>query len=299
MISIRAAARSTPRVVSRLTKSAIRRPILPVSSLQSAWTPAKSQFAAAFSTSNFRNERAGEVDDELVAKFESEIQLEQEMRDADEVPTSVKEYLENGPFEIIDTPGIEEVVLTRTYGDEKIRVTFSTADLHSMDPESAYDDEAMEDEEDEVNINQGSPRNFKVAPEDSISAADEGAEGEGQQGESFPARVNVVIEKPGKGALAVETVAQDGQIVIDNVYYYTDANLAKADSAEKEYQRQDMYVGPPFGNLDEDLQVLLERYLDERGINTALALFVPDYIDMKEQKEYLKWLSNVKAFVEA
>jgi hypothetical protein len=26
-----------------------------------------------------------------------------------------------------------------------------------------------------------------------------------------------------------------------------------------------MYTGPPFGNLDEDLQVLLERYLDERG----------------------------------
>jgi len=44
--------------------------------------------------------------------------------------------------------------------------------------------------------------------------------------------------------------------------------------------------------LDEDLQLLLERYLDERGINTALALFVPDYVDFKEQREYLSWLSS-------
>lgn len=152
---------------------------------------------------------------------------------------------------------------------------------------------------DSQNINQGRSENFKVAPEDSISAAD-GEDGEGNEHEdSYPARVNVVIEKAGKGALAVETVAQDGVIVIDNVYYYPDASYALAKSAEKAHERQDMYVGPPFGNLDEDLQVLFEKYLDERGINTALALFVPDYIDMKEQKEYMRWLSNVKSFVEA
>jgi len=247
-------------------------------------------------------ERAGEVDEELISKFESELQMEQEMRDADEVPTSVKDYLENGPFEITDTPGQEEVVLTRKFGDETIRITFSIADINSMDPDSdPYQDRAMgdEDEMDADNINQGSQKNFKVAPEDSVAAADEAAEGEEEQEPSFPARVNVTIEKPGKGALAVETVAQDGMIVIDNVYYYTDASHAHAKTAETAHQRQEMYVGPPFGNLDEDLQVLLERYLDERGINTALAIFVPDYIDMKEQKEYLRWLSNVKSFVEA
>jgi complement component 1 Q subcomponent-binding protein len=87
--------------------------------------------------------------------------------------------------------------------------------------------------------------------------------------------------------------------MIENVYHYVDASHAHAKTAEKIAERQDLYVGPPFGNLDEDLQVLLEQYLDERGINTALAIFVPDYIDMKEQKEYLRWLSNVKDFVAA
>jgi complement component 1 Q subcomponent-binding protein len=170
--------------------------------------------------------------------------------------------------------------------------------MNNVEPEADYEDPAMGDEED-MNTNGGRQDQSKQASEDSISAADgEEGETEGQE-ESYPARVNVVIEKPGKGALAVETVAQDGIIVIDNVYYYPDASYALAKTADKAHERQDMYVGPPFGNLDEDLQVLFEDYLDERGINAALALFVPDYIDMKEQKEYLRWLSNVKGFVAA
>lgn len=81
-------------------------------------------------------------------------------------------------------------------------------------------------------------------------------------------------------------------ILIENVHYHQSAELATAQSAEADWERRGHYVGPPFGNLDEDLQVLLERYLDERGINTALALFVPDYIDYKEQKEYMAWLNS-------
>jgi len=87
--------------------------------------------------------------------------------------------------------------------------------------------------------------------------------------------------------------------MIENVYYYADASFAYAKTPEAIHGRSDMYAGPPFANLDENLQMMLERYLDERGINAALAIFVPDYIDMKEQKEYLRWLSSVKDFVEA
>lgn len=61
---------------------------------------------------------AGEVDEELVAKLDSEIEMENQMKDAEGVPTSVKDYIENGPFEILDVAGSEEVVLTRQFGDE-------------------------------------------------------------------------------------------------------------------------------------------------------------------------------------
>ena len=55
----------------------------------------------------------------MIAKLDSEIQMEQEMKEESDIPTSVKDYLENGPFEIIDTPGQEEVILVRQFGDEK------------------------------------------------------------------------------------------------------------------------------------------------------------------------------------
>jgi complement component 1 Q subcomponent-binding protein len=117
MLSIRSFARSAPRAVSRLTSSAIRLPARPASFLQSAWKPASPRYTAAFSTSTIRRAQAAEGDEELAAKLESEIQVENEMKT--DVPTSVKDYLQNGPFKIIDTPGEEEVVLTRTFGDEK------------------------------------------------------------------------------------------------------------------------------------------------------------------------------------
>lgn len=46
------------------------------------------------------------------------------------------------------------------------------------------------------------------------------------------------------------------------------------------------------------MQALLENYLNERGIDTQLAMFIPEYIDVKEQKEYLRWLEQVRKFVE-
>ena len=199
----------------------------------------------------------------------------------------------------------------------RIRLTFTIADLNTLDQDSDRysEDKALYDEDgadvpestqsggaqSKGTINQGRSKggNFNVAPEDRVAPADrpelmddESPESEEGQEPSFPARVNVTIEKAGKGAMQIETIAQDGMIVIENVYYYQNADLADAKTAELDYSKKSLYLGPPFGNLDEDLQVLLERYLDERGINTSLALMVPDYIDFKEQREYLNWLSS-------
>ncbi|CAG8958641.1 hypothetical protein HYFRA_00009958 [Hymenoscyphus fraxineus] len=279
-------ARSAPRTVSRLSAAAIRQSTSRSPAVQAAWRPTSTQALAAFSSSALRRSKAAEGDEELIVKLDSELQMEKEMKLQEGVPTSVKDYIENGPFEVIDTPGQEEVVLTRQFGNEKIQITFSIADINSMEPENDFEDPAMSDEQDgQSNEN----------PEESAADGEGNEEGE----RSYPARLNIIIEKPGKGALNVESIVQDGMHVIESVYYYADSSFAYAKTPEKIHGRQDLYSGPPFGNLDEDLQVLMERYLDERGINTALAIFVPDYIDMKEQKEYMKWLESVKSFVEA
>jgi complement component 1 Q subcomponent-binding protein len=142
---------------------------------------------------------------------------------------------------------------------------------------------------------------------------------------SFPVRASVTIEKvgsdlwnetnytvwcervlnfivclqDGKGAVTIDTVAQDGAIVIESVLYYKDGKLATEQSAEADWQRRGLYIGPQFAELDEGVQSLFDRYLEERGINTALANFLPDYVEYKEQKEYSQWLQSVKNFVAA
>jgi complement component 1 Q subcomponent-binding protein len=120
MISIRTFGRAAPRTVSRLSASALKsKSTRPISVLKSAFNPSPIHYASAFSTSTFRRSNATESDEDLIAKLESEIQMENEMKDESGVPTSVKDYLENSPFQIIDTPGQEDVILTRTFGDER------------------------------------------------------------------------------------------------------------------------------------------------------------------------------------
>jgi len=146
--------------------------------------------------------------------------------------------------------------------------------------------------EDDLDLDQGR------SSQDNANEANESLESDLDQA-SIPCRLNIVIEKAGKGALNVEALAQDGAIVVENLYYYKDAKLAHSASPEAVHAAQDAYPGPPFGNLDEDLQILMERYLEERGISQDLAMFVPDYMDIKEQREYVDWLNNVKKFVDA
>ena len=200
----------------------------------------------------------------------------------------------------------------------RIRITFNIADMNlvDQDPDSTYrEDNAMYDEETAAaadmqqggaqtkgTINQGRTPggNINVAPEDKVAPADreELADDESAQEPEvgFPASVNVTIKKDGiKGVMHLETIARDGVIIIENVHYFPKAELADAKTADQDWMRQGLYTGPPFGNLDEELQVLLERYLEERGVNTALALWVPEYIDFKEQREYVNWLSSMLA----
>jgi complement component 1 Q subcomponent-binding protein, mitochondrial len=43
---------------------------------------------------------------------------------------------------------------------------------------------------------------------------------------------------------------------------------------------------------------MCERYLEERGVNSALASFISDYAELKEQREYVNWLKNLKTFID-
>ncbi|KAJ4348164.1 Mitochondrial acidic protein mam33 [Didymosphaeria variabile] len=318
MLGLRNIARSAPRSAARLSSRAIRPQsslFRPVAALP-AWTQSAPRLTASFHLSSIRRQDS-DVKEELVAKLQNEITMEEDLKEDEDLSTNIKEYLENSEFELEDKPGHQEVTLTRTFGDEKIRITFSTADLNNNVPNEDLNDSAMYDGEvDDIidgqsggantkgAINQGNTRdgNVRVAPEDRIAPADreelDDEYDEDAQQQGFPAHANIRIERPGKGALAIDATAQDGDFLIEDLWYFPSADLADPATAEKDWARRTLYTGPPFNNLDEDLQVLLEKYLEERGINTRMALFIPDYIDHKEQKEYIRWLENVKKFVE-
>ncbi|KAI5268679.1 hypothetical protein E4T47_07725 [Aureobasidium subglaciale] len=306
MLSLRQLSRQLPRGLARLSSTAARQPLR---------TPA---FAAArcaaanFSTSLSRRQDA--TTQELAAKLNSEIALEKEQQADDSYRYNCQEYIDNSDFKIEDKTGQEEVHLTRSYGDESIKVTFSIADFNTYDEEADAEDPALYGDEDSAldmdaqsggantkgAVNQGRTAggNIRVAPEDDVAPADRPELQDEEDGSaSFPVRVQVTVTREGKGALAIECLAQDGEISIENVYHFPNAELAEAKTAEKDWARRSLYTGPPFGQLDEDLQMLLERFLEERGINTQMALFIPEYIDLKEQKEYIGWLNNMKTFV--
>jgi complement component 1 Q subcomponent-binding protein len=97
--------------------------------------------------------------------------------------------------------------------------------------------------------------------------------------------------------LTVHATATESIFVIDGVAYDTNPESSPA-TAQTEFDTRKRYAGPPWQQLDEDLQLLMERYLEERGINNALAAFIPDYAELKEQKEYISWLKNLKSFVD-
>lgn len=292
MMSLRSAARSAPRTLARLTNMTARRsPSSAASLLRSPFTSLRPQVSAsAFSTSVFRRAAAqNEVDEELSAKLQTEIQFETEAKDIEMQPSSIKDFLDGGLFEVEDIAGQQDVILRRTYGSEKITITFSIGDLANYDPEMFDEDAALADEE--LDGERSPAQDGRSAEEaDDLDRANDAA---------VPCQLSIVIEKPNGGALSIDATAQDGNLLVNNMYYYADAALAHGKTADQLHAADAAYPGPPFGSLDEDLQVLIERYLEERGITQALAVFVPDYMDAKEQREYLAWLNSVKGFIDA
>ncbi|TLD06611.1 uncharacterized protein PgNI_08441 [Pyricularia grisea] len=293
MMSLRTFARSAPRALSRVSSAATRRttgsPLLKTSSFAASSLRAVSR-PAAFSTSSLRRAQSG-VSEELANKLDQELSFEAEVKKSEPEPAIIKDFLENTPWELKDVSGQEKVVLTRSFDNEKITLTFSIADLaadyHDQEADTYDSDPALADE---TADSKGRPNEVEENPEEYD-----------EQEAAPPCRLNVVVEKPdsAKGALNIEATLSDDQIVVDNVYYFDSAELAKEQTAETAHKASAVYPGPPFGTLDEELQVLMERYLEERGVTAELAVFVPQYMDIKEQREYTNWLKNVKDFVKA
>lgn len=170
--------RSAPRSVARIATTSSRPAF--TSSIPSKITSQAPRIAAAnFSTTRSRFDQYSQ---QLAAKLDSEIAIETDESNTQAGSDSnVESFSAENPFwEIQDKAGEQDVYLTRKFDDETITVHFSISEFNSPSEEWPEEmDPAMADEEDleggaKGAINRGGQANqsFKVAPEDSIAAAD-------------------------------------------------------------------------------------------------------------------------------
>jgi len=173
-----------------------------------------------------------------------------------------------------------------------IKVVFSVSDINSADDEDDVDLE--EDFEDEQQQSQN--------PSLSASGEEEEGEEEGDDLDSltFPVRCLITVSKPGNaGSISIDAIAQDGAFIVESISNIKDSSLANATTSEADWEKRGLYSGPPFAELDEDLQIAFEKFLEERQIDGDLANFVPNYVFHKDQVEYTHWLKDLKGFVAA
>ncbi|KDQ58333.1 hypothetical protein JAAARDRAFT_99398, partial [Jaapia argillacea MUCL 33604] len=211
----------------------------------------------------------GATDVALSQKLAEELKYEKEAAtEAD--PDFLKAFKAQGIWQIEDVAGNDEVTLTRQFGNETIRLVFSIADIQQPQ-EAEFDEEEGEQEETD-----------EEAPI-----------------HSYPIRCSLSVTKGnGPGALNIDAMCQDGSFIVDNISFYNDAKVGTELTADADWKRRGLYIGPQFETLDVSVQEEFEKFLQERGVNDSLALFVPEYSEHKEQSEYVKWLENVKKFVE-
>ncbi|KAJ7185285.1 mitochondrial glycoprotein [Mycena filopes] len=254
------ALRTVRQLTTASTRLGLRRSpafCLPLSALRPTVTRAFSVSTRALKNAD------SPVSKKLAQKLREELKYEEETT-ANELPQFLVDF-EESVWEIEDTPGNDEVFLTRTFGKEKIRIMFSVADLHNIDPD---EDDQAEDEQ-------------VTEPEAEL-------------------RILLSITKENHpGAVNAYLYCADGAFHPATLGFYKDARIAQELSIECDFLRRTIYTGPPFEMLDLDVQKHFESFLHERDINEELATFVPLYARWKEQREYMEWLKGIESFVAA
>ena len=95
--------------------------------------------------------------------------------------------------------------------------------------------------------------------------------------------------------MIVEATTMDTEIAFNNVMVSEDM---KGTMAQNRFERSMMeYAGPDFTTLDERIQTSLTEYLEGFGINEHLAAFVEVTSLDKDQRLYMRWLSNLRNFI--
>ncbi|KAL9230158.1 hypothetical protein vseg_005545 [Gypsophila vaccaria] len=124
-----------------------------------------------------------------------------------------------------------------------------------------------------------------------------GEEDEGEDGDDD--------EEPGSESsvpLLVTIIKKDGNspyLEFDCSAFPDEIRINSLSMKNPETDDQLAYEGPDFADLDENLQKGFLKYLEIRGVKPSTTNFLHEYMIEKDNKEYVRWLKDVKSFVEA
>ncbi|ODV95390.1 hypothetical protein PACTADRAFT_24933, partial [Pachysolen tannophilus NRRL Y-2460] len=204
-------------------------------------------------------------------------ELEFEKNDAFSLEKYHQDWLASSGFQIINVEDKVLAELVKKNGNEIIHVYFDVVQITNSPFENEMDEQDDEQLIDENNED-GELRNLV---NDTI------------------ANVNVVIENTtDNSAIGIDLLlsVSNNKFAINGLSHFEDATLALSETAEADSKRQLKYNGPPFSNLAEELQDSLTGYLTSRGIDEQLGDFIVAYSTVKENNEYISWLTNLKKF---
>ena len=171
-------------------------------------------------------------------------------------------------FEVHAHHGNTEFTLSKQYGDETVTVHVNACAPESMDGDDTEHVDLEQDEEGEQE---------QPIPVDVVSMA-------------------VRVSKPSQeqDMLFTAAVAMDEAPTVELV----SLQMVPSGTSLQDLGESRGYEGPSIADLDVGLQRAMGAFLSERGLDERFATAVRDMADMKEEGEYLTWLSQVHAFVE-
>ncbi|KAJ1668248.1 Mitochondrial acidic protein mam33 [Coemansia sp. RSA 1813] len=268
---------TTARTLARASFPAVRKPQCAFK-VAPRFVAGKALSVRALSTSTPLHGN-GSVDADLAHTLSEEIDYEAKQEAEEGVPEFIQAFTSRTGFKIKADAGGNLVVMTKQFGNESITVSFNVSEILNVDDPIA--DIAVYRENEQGEPVKDAEKNADETPED------------------FPIFFTATFAKPGAPVLHMELECEEGEIGIDRMKFISDEETAIANTLEKDWQRKQVYCGPIFGQLSDDLKENVDEFLAERNIDTALTLFMLDYIEYKEQGEYLQWLKNFKKFINA
>lgn len=193
-----------------------------------------------------------------------------------ELEPSKAEYLKNSEFKTIEKPFGSNVQLYKQLATgEELRVFFDideVSDVCFPSPELEQSEVAQENFDNEI-----------------------------EDYESSFANVKVLVSKPNSNdGLFFNLLLQDSEegFLVDYFNYKNNVSeFLKQVENDGTFLNNFEYQGPRFSNLDDSLQVTMEKYLQEKGIDFELADFVFSYAEVKEENAYRQLLENVSKFL--